>query len=188
MKSEDELVEEVLKGNNSSFELLFSSYREGLLNMAFRMTGNLEEAKEICQEAIIKTYKYLRSFKRGSSFKNWIYKIFVNSSYDFLRKKRKYEGIIDCQKNFVINESQGPEQRFLHKEIGEKIEHCLQNLSPKERVVFLLRDGEGFSIKEASKILGWSSSSVRTHLSNARRKIREQFEKIYPLKAGEVKG
>ena len=177
MKNEDDLVGEVLKGDQSSFELLLRPHRQGLLNMAYRMTGNFEEAKEICQEALIRIYRYLYRFEKGRSFKSWIYKITMNSTYDFLRKKRKARDIIESQKTHALDVVSDPEQQFLNKEIGSKIESCLRNLSPKEKTVFLLRDGDGFSVEETSRILRCSSLSVRTHLSRARKKIRAQFEK-----------
>lgn len=176
MKNEDDLVGEVLKGDQSSFELLLRPYRQGLLNMAYRMTGNFEEAKEICQEALIKIYSYFHRFERGRSFKSWIYKITMNSAYDFLRKKKKAGDIIESQKRHTLSVSPDPEKQFLNKEIRSKIESCLRNLSPKEKAVFLLRDGDGFSVEETSKILRCSSLSVRTHLSRARKKIRARLE------------
>jgi len=187
MKSEDELVEDVLSGDHRAFELLLQPYRQGLLSMAYRMTGNLEEAKEVCQEALIKVYRYLRRFKKGRSFKSWIYRITVNSAYDSLRKKKKDEYLVESQKKIDFSAGHDPEKQLLNREIKAKIETCLQNLSPKEKATFLLRDGEGFSIQEASEILECSSISIRTHLSRARRKIREQFEKINFADAKEVR-
>jgi len=187
MKNEDELVEEALQGDEISFEILLRPYRQGLLNMAYRMTGDLEEAKEICQEALIKVFKYLHRFKKGKSFKNWFYSIVINSAYDFLRRKKRYENIIETQKNFISRADLNPEEQLMNKETKAKIELCLQNLSPKEKSIFLLRDGEGFSVKEASEILGCSTMSVRAHLSRARQKIRTQFKKIYPTSGKEVK-
>lgn len=177
MKNDDELVGEVLEGNHSSFEVLLRPHRQGLLNMAYRMTGNFEEAKEICQEALIKIYRYLHRFEKGKSFKSWIYKITMNSAYDFMRKRKRSEDIVESQKRQISGASSNPEQQFLNKEIGSQIESCLRNLSPKEKAVFLLRDGDGFSVEETSRILRCSSLSVRTHLSRARKKIRIQFER-----------
>ena len=177
MKNDDELVGEVLEGNHSSFEVLLRPHRQGLLNMAFRMTGNFEEAKEICQEALIKIYRYLHRFEKGKSFKSWIYKITMNSAYDFMRKRKRSEDIVESQKRQISGASPNPEQQFLNKEIRSKIESSLRNLSPKEKAVFLLRDGDGFSVEETSRILRCSSLSVRTHLSRARKKIRIQFER-----------
>ncbi len=182
MKTEEELAEEALNGNHASFELLLRPYRQGLLNMAVRMTGNTEDAKEVCQEAIIKVYKYLKNFRLGESFRNWILKILVNSSYDFLRKKKKSIDIIESQKNMSHPRSSEVEEKFLQNEIREKIQVCLQDLTPKEKSAFLLRDQEGYSIQETSEILGCSRGSVRTHLSRARRKIRRRFQKIYENK------
>lgn len=179
MKSEDELVEDTLRGDQRSFELLLHPHRQGILNMAYRATGDLEEAKEICQEALIRIYRYLGKFKKGRSFKSWIYKITVNSTYDFLRKKKKYEDLLESQKSLAVSTGHGPEEQLIDKEIKLKIETSLQTLSPKEKIIFLLRDGEGFSIKETSDVLGCSSISVRAHLSRARRKIREKFGEAY---------
>lgn len=187
MKSEEELIEDVLTGDYDSFDLLLRPYRQGILNMAYRMTGNLEEAKEICQEAFIKVFKYLKTFRRGYSFKNWLYKTAANLTYDFLKSRIRQEQIVKEQKNLILYEVSNPEKRFLNTEIREKIQTCLKVLTPKEKAVFLLRDQEGFSIKETSKILNSSSVSVRTHLSRARMKIRMEFEKIYPVRAQEVK-
>ena len=125
----------------------------------------------------MKIYKYLKTFKKGKNFKSWLFKIVVNSSYDFLKKRKRYEKLIEDKKVLFVNHGPDPEKMVLEKELREKIYRCLQTLSPKERAVFLLRDGEGFSIKEASEILGSSSMSIRAHLSHARHKIRMQFER-----------
>ena len=93
MKNEEDLIEAALQGDEDAFELLLHPYRNNMLNLSYRMVGNLEDAKEVCQEAILKIFKYMNGFKRGNSFKNWTYKIVVNASNDFLRKKRRHEDI-----------------------------------------------------------------------------------------------
>jgi RNA polymerase sigma-70 factor (ECF subfamily) len=182
---EDQLITEALQGNAYAFEVLLRPYRLGMLNMAYQMSGNYEDTKEINQEALLKIFKYLGSYKKGRSFKSWIFKTVINSSYDHLRKTKRYTQIIESQRNKVSYDTQDPEKRVLDKEIQEKIHTCLKALSPKEKSVFLLRDGEGFSVKETAGILGSSSMSVRAHLSRARSKIRFKLEKIYP---SEVRG
>lgn len=187
MEKEEQLIEEALRGDPLAFEMLLRPYRLGILNMAYQMSGNYEDAKEISQEALLKIYRYLRSFKAGRSFKSWIFKTVLNSSYDHLRKKKRYTQMIEGQKDQAGYGVPDPEKRLLDKEIQEKIQSCLKILSPKEKAVFLLRDGEGFSVKEAAGILGSSSMSVRTHLSRARSKIRIRLEKIYPVEITETK-
>jgi RNA polymerase sigma-70 factor (ECF subfamily) len=180
MKNEDELIEEALQGDEDAFELLLYPYRNNMLNLSYRMVGNLEDAKEVSQEAIFKIFRYLNGYKKGRSFKNWMYKIVVNASNDFLRKKRRHEDIFAMKKVMADNLSTNPEVQFLNKEVREKISGCLEDLSPKERAVFLLRDGEGLSVKEAAAVLGASSMSVRTHLSRARQKLRGRLGTVFP--------
>lgn len=175
---EKELIEDALSGDNESFEQLLRPYRSGLLNTAYRMTGNEEDAGEICQEAIIKIYRHLRSFKTDRSFKSWIYKIMINTAYDFLKEKKRFEQVVREQPEAAAYREHNPEKHFLNTKIREIIYRCLPRLTPKERAVFSLRDGEGLSIKEAAVVLGCSGLSVRVHLSRARKKIRLEFEKI----------
>ncbi len=179
MKDEDKLVEEVLQGKHSSFELLLQPYRTGLLNMAFRITGDREEAQEVCQDALLKIFKYLKSYKKGRSFKTWSYKILMNTSYDYLKEKKKFKRVIESQKSASVYEVPQIEQKVWKNQMKEKIQNMLDILSPKEKAVFLLRDSEGLSVREASLVLGCSQISVRTHLSRARQKIKTHFEKIH---------
>ncbi len=186
MKKEGELITEILEGQHDSLEPLLRPYGQGMLNIAYRMTGNFEEAKEICQEATIKIFKYLGSFKREKSFKNWLYKTVVNCSCDLLKKKSRYDVIILEQKKIYFEDSFNPEKNYSNVEIKEKIQNCLRILSPKEKAIFLLRDAEGFSINETSQILGSSSNSIRTHLSRARQKLRKEFVRHSNPERGEI--
>jgi RNA polymerase sigma-70 factor (ECF subfamily) len=185
MRDEDKLVEEVLRGQHASFELLLQPYQQGFLNMAYRITGDREEAREVCQDAFLKMFKYLKSFKKGRSFKTWSYKILVNTSYDFLKHKKKYMRVIDSQKSASVYELPQVEQRIWRKQMREKIQGVLDILSPKEKAVFLLRDSEGLSVREASLVLGCSQMSIRTHLSRARQKIKNHFAKNHSKLTGE---
>jgi RNA polymerase sigma-70 factor (ECF subfamily) len=179
MKNEEKLIDASLEGDEGAFELLLFPYRNSMLNLSYRMVGNLEDAREVCQEAIFKIFKYLKGYKKGKSFKSWMYKIVVNAANDFLRKKKKHENIFAMKKVLADSVPINPEFQFLNKEVRDKIASCLEFLTPKERAVFLLRDGEGLSVRETSGVLGVSSVSVRTHLSRARQKLRGRLEKIY---------
>lgn len=177
MKDEDQLVEDVLQGKHSSFELLLQPYRQSFLNMAYRITGDREEAKEVCQDALLKIFKYLKSFKKGRSFKTWSYKVLMNTSYDYVRDKKKFKRVIESQKSASVYEIPRVEQKLWKSEMKERIQSILGILSPMEKAVFLLRDSENLSVKDASLVLGCSQLSVRTHLSRARQKIKTHFEK-----------
>jgi RNA polymerase sigma-70 factor (ECF subfamily) len=186
MKNEDELVDKALSGSQSSFESLLYPYRNGMLSLAYRMTGDEQEAREVCQEAMMKIFKYLGKFKRGKSLKNWMYSIVTHSACDHLRGRKKHTKLHDGHYPAYTDEENSPEDQFLRQEIKERLKECLERLAPKERIVFLLRDVEGFSVEETAEVVGGSSVSIRVHLSRARKKIRDQFETFYSSK--EVRG
>lgn len=180
---EEPVLDRALAGDEDAFDHLLRPHRNLILNLAFRLTGNREDAKEISQETIFRIFKYLRTFKRSRSFKNWVCRIVINTTNDFWKSSQRINDIMDQQKKGVdIFRSNTPEKEYLNMEIQQKIQICLCALSPKEKSVFLLRDSEGFSIKETSDVLGYSNASVKTHLCRARKKIRIQLEKIYPPK------
>ncbi|MBN1274561.1 MAG: RNA polymerase sigma factor [Candidatus Aminicenantes bacterium] len=178
MNHEEDWIDEVLQGKHKSFEALLLPYRNKMLSVTYQMTGNIEEAKEICQEVFLRVFRHLDKFKRGESFKNWLFAITTHTTYDFLRKKRRDLSLIERQKYESSFSLDNPESRFQGEELRKKILFCLRGLTPKERTVFILRDVEGESIKDTMKILGCSSTSVRTHLCRARRKIKDQFLRV----------
>ncbi len=175
-ESEKELVEMVLNGNTEAFERLVLPYRKSLLNLAFRITNNIEDAKEVCQETFMRSFKYLRKFDTRKSFKSWILKIMMNVAKGYLNESIK-------DKEFL-------NRTYMHKVIKDTnsstefkslLMECLDSLSIMEKKRFLLRDIEGFSVKETAEIVGCSSIAVRVHLSSARKKIKKRFHEEFPL-------
>lgn len=185
MHDEDRLVEEVLQGRHASFELLVKPYRTGFLNMAYRITGNIEEAREVCQEALLRMFRYLKAFRKGRSFKTWAYRILLNTSYDHLKERKKFDRAVESQKERVLFHDSDQETRVFRREIAERIQGLLEVLTPKERAVFLLRDGEDFSVEETARTIGCSPLSVRTHLCRARKKIRKELERDFFREPGQ---
>jgi RNA polymerase sigma-70 factor (ECF subfamily) len=185
---EKALVEMVLSGNLDSFEPLVTPYRKTLLTMAYRMTQNWEDAKEIAQETFLRAFKYLRKYDRKRSFKNWILQILVNVARNFMNKKER-EMIMTTEDRNLFDEldkkTYSPEQIHLRQESKSQVLECLDGLSSKEREVFLLRDIDEYSIQETAKILNCSTISVRVHLSSARKKIKNRIKEKFPQLAEE---
>ena len=92
MTDEERWVSKALEGDEEAFDRLLRPHRQGMMNLAFRMTGNHDSAEEICQEAMIKVFKYLNRFQTGRSFRNWAFKITANAAYDYLRRQKKEPG------------------------------------------------------------------------------------------------
>ncbi len=171
-------MEMVLAGNPGAFETLVRPYRQSLLGLAFRLTGNEEDAKEAAQEALLRAFRYLRGFDRNRSFRNWLLRILVNASRKHAAKKTPAVGL--DEKAAIADPGAGPADRYQHKELRSRLIDCLTVLGAREREVFLLRDLEDRDIKETARILGCSSVSVRVHLSAARRKIKDEMMARYP--------
>lgn len=171
------MVELVLKGNLEAFEPLVTPYRQLLLTMAFRLSQNWEDAKEISQETLFRTFRYLQTFDRQKSFKNWLIQIMINVSRNYQRKRSGLEIPAEWT---VPGPSADPLAEHLNKETRSVLLKCLDGLSPREREIFLLRDIEGLSVEETAQALATSSIAVRVHLSSARKKIKKRIKEKFP--------
>jgi RNA polymerase sigma-70 factor (ECF subfamily) len=178
-ETEKELVEMVLSGRSEAFEPLVTPYRQPLLAVAYRLTRDWEEAKEVAQEALLRAFKYLGRYDTSRSFRNWLFQIAANEARDRLRKRRREaDAAVEAGRESIRN--QGPESGRRAREFRSDIDNCLSVLSAREREVFVLRDLEDLNIKETAGILGISSVSVRVNLSSARRKVRDVILAKYP--------
>jgi RNA polymerase sigma-70 factor (ECF subfamily) len=174
---ENRLIELVLRGNPEAFEPLVTPYRKTILSLAYRLSRDLEDAKEISQDTLLRAFKYLRTYDRKRSFKNWLLQILVNVWRNSQKKRIEAEGLGEfLSKSAEVD----PSKKHLQGEIRSQLLSCLDTLSPREREVFLLRDIEEQSIKETARILGSSPLSVRVHLSSARKKIKERVKEKFP--------
>ena len=181
---ENQLVAMVLAGNPDAFEPLVRPYRRALLGLAYRITGNEEDAREAAQEALLNSYRYLGGFDQRRSFRNWLLRILVNAAREAARSSSSNRALGLNDGADPVEPAEGPAGRFERKELGLRLKDCLAVLSERERAVFLLRDIEERSIRDTAEILGCSSASVRVHLSRARIKVKAELERRYPGLAG----
>ena len=173
----------VLAGKTEAFEPLVLPYRRSLFKIAYRMTGNMEDAKEAAQETLMKAFKYLKRFDPDRSFRNWLFGILVNEARS-LRAERtnaplSLETDARTERGLAAN-SPAPGDSCEARETRSRLMECLTSLTAREKETFLLRDIEQLSITEAAEALGTSSISVRVNLSRARKKIRETILTKYP--------
>jgi RNA polymerase sigma-70 factor (ECF subfamily) len=143
------------------------------------MTQNMEDAKEVAQETLIRAFKYLKRCDPERSFKNWLFQILVNAARSHLKQAPPLTKDNEISRIPDPGEA-GPEQKHIRSEFRNQLSECLGVLSQREKEVFLLRDLEELSIKETAEALACSSISVRVHLSSARKKIKETIIRRYP--------
>jgi len=181
------LVREVQGGNRAAFEQLVQAHDQSVLRLAFRITGSDTDAQDIYQEAFLKVYKRLGSFRFECSFSTWIYRIVTNLCLDHLRKNRsrredsaievnaegdEYEMLNQLSDHSPAN---NPEQHLLNRELSVRISCALQGLTPRERIIFELKHFQGLKLRTISEILNSSEGSIKTTLFRATQKLRFQL-------------
>lgn len=176
---ESRIVQKVLKGDVNAFEKLVLEYEKSVYNIALRMTGNSEDASDMTQEAFIKAYNSLQSFRGDSKFSVWLYRIATNVCLDFLRSKsRKPTVSLSVEDNEgeevqldVADESQSPELLLDRQMTRESVRRGLETLSPEYRQILLLREIQGLSYDEISQALGLEVGTVKSRIFRARKKL-----------------
>jgi len=184
-ETEKELVAMVLAGRTDAFEPLVSPYRRPLLALAWRLTRNAEDAREVAQEALLRAFRSLAGYDASRSFRNWLFQIAANEARDRYRKRARetaaFGDVVERSPCATTGSAApGPETERDRQEIRSDILRSLAVLSPREREVLVLRDLEDFDVAETARTLGCSNLSVRVHLSAARRKLREALRRDFP--------
>lgn len=177
----DDLVESAISGNFEAFDSIMVHYRDRLFGVIYNMTLNHSDAADLTQETFVKAFRSISKFKRKSSFFTWIYRIGVNLTLTFLKKKRsKYFFSFD---QFFGNTSNSDSQLFLSKEnssvkntllneLHEKLNEALLRLSDKHRTIVVLFEIDGLSHKEIASIMKCTEGTVRSRLHYAKLQLQ----------------
>lgn len=174
------LIEKAAAGDHSAFEVLIFPYRNRMLRLAYRLMGNTEDAMDVVQDALFKAFRYLKSFDAERNLYNWLTGIIVNSCYDQLKKRKRRR---EKERELSLNGMEDISRTRLAEEFSGFNGHlmsCMDSLSAKERIVFILRDLDQLTIMESSEILRCSENSIKFSLCSARRKMRTNLVRFYP--------
>lgn len=180
--NESVLVEDVKCGKRSSFDILVSLYQQRGLGIAYNLAGNLEDAKDILQEAFIKMYLNIRGFQGRSRFSTWFYRIVVNCALDFLRKRKRAGRIFVEIRDDAEGKKTGlevpdlsfePRRVGMAKEFAHKLEECIARLSRMQRLCFVLKHQNSLSVQEISEMLKCGPATVKVHLFRATENLRK---------------
>ncbi|AZO94831.1 sigma-70 family RNA polymerase sigma factor [Halocella sp. SP3-1] len=185
--SDKELIKRFRNNDESAFEELVLRYQKKVYNTVLRMLSNLDDTSDITQEIFIKVYQNLEKFKGQSSFSTWLFSIAGNHCRDELRKRQKelkhrsLDSIAEERKEterVSNNSNYQPEESSIQNEQFRDIEIALSKLSIEYREPLVLRDIQGFTYDEISKILNLPAGTVKSRLSRARCKLRDKLSKI----------
>lgn len=167
MENEKEIIKEIISGKKELYEVLVKEYQQNIYNLAWRMTGNIEDAKDLTQETFMKAYLYLKSYNSKFKFQSWLYKITTNLCRDF---KKKYSNEF---KDLSITNSSNKEVNLLKSEIYQTI----LELPREYKEIIILRHIQGLSYEEISDILNISLGTVKSRIYRAREIFKKFFQK-----------
>ncbi|WP_213806831.1 sigma-70 family RNA polymerase sigma factor [Granulicella sp. dw_53] len=192
-KVETDAIRRVLTGDRDAYRVLMERYFHSVHRIAFRITGNQEDAEEAAQEAFLRAYNKLASFRQDSTFSTWITRIAMNTSFNLVERRSrdlsqhgpriaeeasKAEGTIQ-----FADEKAGPERLLLDQEAITLRHAALDSLTPMERTAFTLRHMEELPIAEIAVALNVTSNSAKQAVFRAVGKLRQC---LAPVTGGQV--
>ncbi|MDR1531137.1 MAG: sigma-70 family RNA polymerase sigma factor [Clostridiales bacterium] len=181
MDAQVEIFEAARRGDKEAFGQLILSYEKLIYNVAYRILGNVEDARDAAQDSLLKAYKTIKTCRESRAFKNWLCKITVNTCLDELRKRKvtasesldAYMDAEDCGLGLqIVDGAPTPEEEALTREQAEHIQNMLNLLPENLKTLIILRDIEGFSYKEVAEITGQLLGTVKSRIFRARAELK----------------
>ncbi len=179
-------IKQVLKGDHDAFGEIVELYKDRIFWLCYRMLGNRHEAEDISQEAFVRAYVNIESFKMNRKFSTWLYRIATNLCIDRIRKKKPdffLDAEIDGTEGLTLysqlaTEEKGPDVAVETLELQEIVQREILRLSDKYRAVIVLRYIDDLSLKEIAEVLEMPLGTVKTRLHRGREALRKQLHNI----------
>ncbi len=188
--SELDLVRRCQAGDTEAFDELVTRYRTRVFSMIYNMVHSEQDAWDLAQDSFLKAWKSIKRFRGSSSFYTWIYRIVMNVTIDWLRKKHvRGAGAefndetqlreIDPASQTVPKTEALPYETMERGEIRTRIDQAIAQLSPEQRAVILMKEIEGMQYHEIAEALGCSIGTVMSRLFYARKKLQTLLKDVY---------
>lgn len=181
-----ELVKKCAEGDEQAFDVLVKTYQTKIINIAYGMLQDREEANDIAQEVFIKLYRKIGSFSGEASLDTWIHRVTVNASLDVLRKRGRRVRTVPLETENddaqtvelpVADDRSSPEKVTLQNERRRMLLEAIGRLGEKYRSVLVLREFEDLDYEQIATVLDISVGTVKSRLNRAREKLRNLLEK-----------
>ncbi|OGD17984.1 MAG: hypothetical protein A2V76_08120 [Candidatus Aminicenantes bacterium RBG_16_63_14] len=180
-RPEDRLVEEARRGGREAFAELVRRHERRVYGVVFRMAGNRSDADDLAQEVFLTAWKAIASFNRSASFYTWLYRIAVNKSLTFLKKRRREKDRTEFDENLSVAASarglpSSPEGSSVLSELRGRMDEAIESLPAPFRASFVLVAGEGLSHADAARVLGCSENTVSWRMHKARKLLQARLK------------
>lgn len=174
MKDVDDcvVVERVLSGDDKAFSIIVKKYEAQLIGVVTKYVHDLELAKDVVQEGFFKTYMSLSKYEGRCSFKNWLYKITLNTARNKIRSLKRHENL----ENKIFAEDCEIEENLIHDEIVQKLRELVQLLPEKQQQSLELRVFEDMSFKQVANVMDCPYDTAKANYRHAMLKIKDMFK------------
>jgi RNA polymerase sigma-70 factor, ECF subfamily len=173
-KTEAGIVIRVLKGDRQAFALLIEEYKTPVYNLAYRMTGNPEDADDLTQETFIRAYQYLWRYDTGRKFFTWLYTLALNIIRNHLKKDKDNRISEVLNEHLSAGKNPSPEDKLIET---QEINYCLLLLPYESRALLIMKFYQGLSFGEISEITGKSPGAVKMSVYRSLEKLKELMSK-----------
>jgi RNA polymerase sigma-70 factor, ECF subfamily len=171
-------------GDKDGFRLLVERHSRSVFRLAYRLTGNEQDAEDVVQETFLRAYKQLQNFESRASFGTWLYRICANYSLDLIRSRKRHHDRrppADEETDAMLSipaSTPGPDRVAYSVQVEERISVAMAELTEQERTAFVLRHFEGSSIEEIAAALGLGGSAAKHSIFRAVQKLRKALEPL----------
>jgi RNA polymerase sigma-70 factor (ECF subfamily) len=183
--SDETAVARARTGDTDAFRVLVERHSRSLFCLAFRMTGNEQDAEDVVQDTLLRAYRKIEMFDERASFRTWLYRIAVNCALDLVRlRKRRAEqsGAADPEMEDPIESLRDsgptPDRAAMSGQARRRIAEAMEELSAAERAAFVLRHYDGMCVDDISRVLGCRPGAVRHRVFRAVQKLRRALEPL----------
>jgi RNA polymerase sigma-70 factor (ECF subfamily) len=178
------LVVKARAGEAEAFRALVERHSHRLFQLAFRMTGNQEDAEDVVQDSFLRAFRRLDQLDGRASFGTWLYRIAANCSVDLVRsriarfERRSVDGEIEDAVFSIPAGGPSPERSAMSSQIRDRVSEAMNDLSPAERTAFVLRHFEGMPMEEVGRVLGCCANTAKHSVFRAVHKLRRALEPL----------
>lgn len=175
-------VKSAQDGDQEAFHWLFDRNKQNIFAIAYKYTNNREDAEDVLQETFIKAFYHLKKFHHSedTNFSSWLGRICINSSIDFLRKKKKMKinkfATDNIETTPLQTKASNPEKSTHLQQVKEKVDSALNELTAKQRMIFILRHYQQMTTKEIAEYMDCSQGSIKKQLFRSISTLKEHLK------------
>ena len=186
--SDTDLINKAQDGDESAFNELVCRYDRNVLALTLKYVNDRDDAKDIYQEVFLRVFRGLKNFKFKSEFSTWLYRITVNVCLTFIKSGKKQSMIrinSDMENDdidYIVgsdDKANSPNELLSRNEFTDNVKEALEKLSPKQKMIFVMKHFEGYKIREIASMIDCGEGTVKKYLFEANHKLRDQLSELY---------